>query len=174
MLPTLKIPYKRFSRRRWSNNGSAIRKVGETGRFFVDCTGFSSQIICKKLNVPFISYKNMLFNDAVAMPTPLPEDDQLLAKRSQRPLAVVGYGTFLSESVRQRLCLFFRLSRRIASGKGTQKISWDWGSETEARHLKMRVGRLSHCWEKNCLAVGLSQGFIEPLEATRSWWFRIQ
>jgi hypothetical protein len=30
----------------------------------------------------------------------------------------------------------------------------------------MRVGQLERHWERNCLAVGLSQGFIEPLEAT--------
>ena len=30
----------------------------------------------------------------------------------------------------------------------------------------MRVGRTELCWARNCLAVGLSQGFIEPLEAT--------
>jgi hypothetical protein len=40
------------------------------------------------------------------------------------------------------------------------------GSDTEARHLKMKVGRVEQHWHKNCLAVGLSQGFIEPLEAT--------
>jgi hypothetical protein len=39
-------------------------------------------------------------------------------------------------------------------------------SPTEARHLKMRVGRVVKHWNRNCLAVGLSQGFIEPLEAT--------
>ena len=30
----------------------------------------------------------------------------------------------------------------------------------------MKVGRVESHWYKNCLAVGLSQGFIEPLEAT--------
>ena len=39
-------------------------------------------------------------------------------------------------------------------------------SDVEARHLKMKVGRAQESWSKNCLAVGLSQGFIEPLEAT--------
>ena len=39
-------------------------------------------------------------------------------------------------------------------------------SDVEARHLKMKVGRLESHWHRNCLAVGLSQGFIEPLEAT--------
>src|ERR1043165_7162529 len=39
-------------------------------------------------------------------------------------------------------------------------------SVTPARHLKMLVGRVTKHWNRNCLAVGLSQGFIEPLEAT--------
>jgi hypothetical protein len=30
----------------------------------------------------------------------------------------------------------------------------------------MKIGRVTKHWNKNCLAVGLSQGFIEPLEAT--------
>ena len=39
-------------------------------------------------------------------------------------------------------------------------------SDLEARRLKFNVGRVREHWVKNCLAVGLSQGFIEPLEAT--------
>jgi hypothetical protein len=39
-------------------------------------------------------------------------------------------------------------------------------SETVAGHLQMKVGRTEKHWVKNCVAVGLSQGFIEPLEAT--------
>jgi hypothetical protein len=39
-------------------------------------------------------------------------------------------------------------------------------ADVEARRLKFPVGRVREHWVKNCLAVGLSQGFIEPLEAT--------
>lgn len=39
-------------------------------------------------------------------------------------------------------------------------------SDIEARHLKMKVGQMKEHWYKNCLALGLSQGFIKPLEAT--------
>jgi len=35
-----------------------------------------------------------------------------------------------------------------------------------ARHLKMKVGRVTRSLVNNCLGVGLAQGFIEPLEAT--------
>ncbi|MET0355213.1 MAG: tryptophan 7-halogenase, partial [Cellvibrio sp.] len=34
------------------------------------------------------------------------------------------------------------------------------------RHLKMKIGQVENHWVNNCLAIGLSQGFIEPLEAT--------
>jgi hypothetical protein len=39
-------------------------------------------------------------------------------------------------------------------------------ADVPARHLKMRIGRYTRHWNRNCVAVGLSQGFIEPLEAT--------
>ena len=35
-----------------------------------------------------------------------------------------------------------------------------------ARFLRMKVGRVESSWTANCLATGLAQGFIEPLEAT--------
>jgi hypothetical protein len=39
-------------------------------------------------------------------------------------------------------------------------------SDAEVRHLQMRVGRMERSWVRNCLAIGLAQGFLEPLEAT--------
>jgi len=39
-------------------------------------------------------------------------------------------------------------------------------ADVEVRHLSMKVGRTAEQWAGNCIAVGLSQGFIEPLEAT--------
>lgn len=39
-------------------------------------------------------------------------------------------------------------------------------SKEEVRHLKMQIGRLTSQWSHNCIGLGLSQGFIEPLEAT--------
>ena len=39
-------------------------------------------------------------------------------------------------------------------------------SGIEPLHIRLASGRVTEHWKRNCLAVGLSQGFIEPLEAT--------
>jgi len=57
------------------------------------------------------------------------------------------------------------LSKDAAEQELRQHLALPDSGES-ARHLQMRVGQVTRSWEKNCLALGLSQGFIEPLEAT--------
>ncbi len=133
---------------------------------FVDCTGFASLLMQKSLGVKFESFKSNLFNDAaVVMPTPGVE--------SPPPETV-------SHALSNGWCWKIPLTNRYGNGYvySADFISPD-EAETElreflgmldsdepARHLQMKVGQLEKHWEKNCLALGLSQGFIEPLEAT--------
>ena len=133
---------------------------------FVDCTGFAAMLIQKSLGVRFESFKSNLFNDAaVVMPTP--------AEDSPRPETV-------SCAMSNGWCWKIPLTNRFGNGYvySSDFISADdaetelrsflgvLDSNEEARHLKMNVGQLEKHWEKNCIALGLSQGFIEPLEAT--------
>jgi len=137
--------------------------------FFVDCSGFASLLICKALQVPFRSYKDFLFNDrAVAMPTPHPDPNVL---RSETLSTALGYGWVWKIPLTNRLGNgYVYSSDYIDADQAERELRAHLGlpddDPTEARHLKMRVGRLERSWEKNCLAIGLSQGFIEPLEAT--------
>ena len=147
---------------------SVSTKEGETiaADFFVDCTGFAGMLIQKALGTPFISFSNNLFNDsAVAMPTPMTEKipSQTISTalrhgwRWKIPLTNrFGNGYVYSSS----FCSADEAERELRESLG------ELDSKTEARHLKMRIGRVTKHWNRNCLAVGLSQGFIEPLEAT--------
>ena len=136
--------------------------------FFIDCTGFASVLIGKTLNVDFLPYTDLLFNDAaVALPTELPEDTTLPSETQS---------TALSNGWVWKIPLTNRFgngyvysSSHLDKDKAEQELREHIGlhDETvEARHLRMRVGRVDTPWCKNVLAVGLSQGFIEPLEAT--------
>ena len=142
-------------------------KRGEVikGDFFVDCTGFASVLMQKTLGVAFESFSSNLFNNAaVVMPT---------VAREQLPVETTA--TALSNG----WCWSIPLTNRTGNGyvysddfidrdRAETELRRHLGvsDEVEARHLKMRVGQLTQHWSHNCLGLGLSQGFIEPLEAT--------
>jgi 2-polyprenyl-6-methoxyphenol hydroxylase-like FAD-dependent oxidoreductase len=133
---------------------------------FIDCTGFAGLLINQALETPFVSFSENLFNDAaVAMPTPIgktiPSETISTALRHgwawKIPLTErVGNGYVYSS----QFCSADQAETELRERLGLLD------SDIPARHLKMRIGRVTKHWNKNCLAVGLSQGFIEPLEAT--------
>ena len=143
-------------------------KEGESigGDLFVDCTGFAGLLIDKALKTPYVSFAENLFNDAaVALPSPL-----------DGPIPAETVSTALRHGWAWRIPLTSRYGNGYVYS--TQSCSPDEAerelrerlglldSDTPARHLKMKIGRVTTHWNRNCLAVGLSQGFIEPLEAT--------
>lgn len=136
--------------------------------FFIDCSGFRGLLINQALGEPFISYKDNLFNDrAIAIPTAL--DNRL-------PIASETTSSALSNGWAWKIPLSSRVgngyvyaSDFISDEQAETELRQHLGSaaeHAEARHLQMRVGRVERHWRNNCLAIGLSQGFIEPLEAT--------
>ncbi|SHN38810.1 Tryptophan halogenase [Duganella sacchari] len=134
--------------------------------FFVDCSGFSALLIGKALETPFVSYADNLFNDsAIAMPSEI--GDKIPTKT-------------VSSAMRHGWAWKIPLTNRYGNGYvySSSFVSADEAehelrsklglleSDTQARHLKMKLGRVTKHWNRNVLAVGLSQGFLEPLEAT--------
>jgi hypothetical protein len=137
-----------------------------SGDFFIDATGFSSLLLQKTLKVPFNSYQENLFNDsAVTMPSiigeSIPSETQSTALKNgwawKIPLTNrFGNGYVYSSA----FC-----SAEEAELELRQHLQL-LDADLNVKHLKMKIGRVNQHWFKNCLAVGLSQGFIEPLEAT--------
>ncbi len=143
-------------------------REGETiaADFFIDCTGFAGVLIQKALGTPFIPFANNLFNDsAIAMPTPMDEKIP-----SQTVSTAMRHGWKWKIPLTSRYGNGYVYSSAFCSAdEAERELRESLGlldSKTEARHLKMKTGRCTKHWNRNCLAVGLSQGFIEPLEAT--------
>ena len=137
-----------------------------SGDFFVDCSGFASILLQKTLKVPFVSFAENLFNDsAVAIPTEI-----------ETEIPAETLSTALSNGWAWKIPLTNRFgngyvfsSKYCSPDEAETELRSHLNileSDVEARHLKMKVGRVQETWAKNCVAVGLSQGFIEPLEAT--------
>jgi glycine/D-amino acid oxidase-like deaminating enzyme len=147
---------------------SVSTREGETieADFFVDCTGFAALLIGKALGTPFVSFSENLFNDAaVAMPTPIDEKIP-----SQTVAIAMKHGWAWKIPLTSRYGNGYVYSSAFCSADQAEiELRETLGlldCDTPARHLKMRVGRVTRHWNRNCLAVGLAQGFIEPLEAT--------
>ena len=142
---------------------------GETleADLFVDATGFRSVLLQDALGVPFVSFAENLFNDAaVALPTPLEAGG--LAAETQAVAMKYGWRWRIPLTNRYGNGYVYS-SRYCSADEAEAELRADLGltdSDVAARHLKMKVGRVDRHWARNCLAVGLSQGFIEPLEAT--------
>ncbi|ALS98513.1 tryptophan halogenase family protein [Lacimicrobium alkaliphilum] len=154
-----------------SDSGHILSLLTEQGEqidaeLFVDCSGFAGVLMQKSLKVPFVGFESNLFNDAaVAIPSPpdshLPSQTLSTAMkhgwRWQIPLTNRNGNGYVYSS---KYCSADEAETELRSALGLLN------QDVPARHLKMKVGRLEKHWHKNCLAIGLSQGFIEPLEAT--------
>lgn len=137
------------------------------GDLFIDSSGFRALLIQEKLGVPFRAFADSLFNDsAVVMPTPA--DPTGTASQTVSTALSAGWVWDIPLTTRTGNGYVYS-SRYLDADEAEAELRAHLGltdSDTPARHLKMKVGRVERSWAGNCLAVGLSQGFIEPLEAT--------
>lgn len=135
------------------------------GDLFIDCTGFRSLLIGETLNSKFIDWKKWLPCDrAVAIQSELtgeiPPYTKSIAHKYgwqwQIPLHKrMGNGYVYSSDY---------LDAAEAENHLKKHISGDLLSTPN--HIKFRTGKREQSWIKNCIAVGLSSGFLEPLEST--------
>jgi len=146
-----------------------VFKGGETlaGDVFVDASGFRSVIAQSALGAKFLPFGKNLFNDsAVVMPTPADPT----GTNSETQSTAMKHGWAWDIPLTNRTGNGYVYSSAYCSADEAEaELRERLGladSDVAARHLKMKVGRLEESWVGNCLAVGLAQGFIEPLEAT--------
>ncbi|MEO1192264.1 MAG: FAD-dependent oxidoreductase [Pseudomonadota bacterium] len=143
-------------------------------KLVIDCTGFRSVIMQDLLGEPFESYgQHLLCDRAMPCQIPVPQDRPLpCATRAtgmtggwvfRVPLAErIGTGYIYSSAHKSddeaRAELIAHL-RKV--GDVTPEMA-----DPEPKVIKMKTGRTQRAWVGNCVAIGLSNGFVEPLEAT--------
>ena len=135
--------------------------------FFVDCSGLDSLLIGRVLQTPYVSFADGLFNDAaIALPTA--HGDGLLM--SQTLSTGLRHGWAWKIPLATRACNgYVYSSAHVSADAAETELRAHLGlldADVPAQHLKMRTGRHARHWNRNCVAIGSSQGFIEPLEAT--------
>jgi tryptophan halogenase len=142
------------------------------GHFFLDCSGFRSLLLGGKLGVTWEDWSRWLPCDR-ALPVPTERCGDLT------PYTRV---TAMEAGWRWRIPLQHRTgngyvfsSRFIDEEKAREQLlaSLDEPLLAEPRLLKFEAGRRASSWERNCVALGLSSGFLEPLESTSIYLIQI-
>ena len=151
-----------------------IMESGEriAGDFFVDCSGFRSLLLGGKLGAEWEDWSKWLPCDR-ALPVPTERCGELT------PYTRV---TAMDAGWRWRIPLQHRTgngyvfsSRFIDEDKARQDLldALDEPTLAEPRLLKFQAGRRVRSWQRNCVALGLSGGFLEPLESTSIYLIQI-
>ncbi|GAA4027927.1 tryptophan 7-halogenase [Sphingomonas rosea] len=133
---------------------------------FLDASGFRATLIEGALGEPHRGFGDNLFNDsAVVTPTPLPPDGA--KAMTSATAASAGWIWHIPLTTRAGNGYVYS-SRYIDRDDAAAELRRHCGlpPDAEVRHLSMKCGRVERSWVKNCLAIGLAQGFLEPLEAT--------
>jgi tryptophan 7-halogenase len=138
------------------------------GDFFFDCSGFARLLIGKHFQSPWISYRDYLPMDS-AVPFFIPHDNA--AVRPMTEAIAMSSGWIWKIPVRERYgCGYVFDSRYITSDEALKEASEFFGQPLESpRTFRFEAGTYEQCFIKNCVALGLAQGFVEPLEATSIW-----
>ncbi|UTF59866.1 tryptophan halogenase family protein [Gilvimarinus sp. DA14] len=146
------------------------------GDFFVDCSGFKSLLMRQALQVPFISCRQRLVNNAavaLASEHTSPGDTDVADGAPGYPTETLAHA--MSNGWMWRIPLTERWGNGYVFNSDDasfadveQQLRAHLGLKSDAfsaRHLQWESGRLQNHWRNNCIAIGLSQGFLEPLEA---------
>lgn len=143
------------------------------GDLFLDCTGHAALLIGGEFGVPFIDRSGELFNDrALAVQVPVAPDGPI-ASTTNATAHAAGWIWDIGLPTRRGVgCVYSSAHASDDEAAATletylRRTAPEFEPGTLAfRRLAFRSGHRERFWERNCLAVGLSAGFLEPLEAS--------
>lgn len=143
------------------------------GDLFIDCTGFSSLLLGQHYGVPFVSRKENLFIDsALAVQVPYPAPDSPIESQTVSTARSAGWIWDIGLSSRRGVGYVYsgqHLSDSEAEAELRAYIEPTLGKDAESvslRKIAINPGHRREFWHRNCVAVGMSAGFLEPLEAS--------
>ena len=145
-----------------------------TGDLFIDCTGFSSLLLGQHYRIPFISKKDVLFCDtAMALQVPYASENSPIASHTISTAQAAGWIWDIGLPTRRGVGYVY--SSAHTSDEEAEQVLMNYVGRScaegadkpdAARKIAINPGHRESFWHRNCVAVGISAGFIEPLEAS--------
>ena len=139
------------------------------GDLFVDCSGFSCLLLGKHFGIPFKPCDDVLFIDtALAVQVPYDSEDDAIASHTISTGQEAGW--IWDIGLQHRRGVGYVYSSKHSSEEQARAVLAEYVGEKFAslpvRKIPIVSGHREKFWHNNCVAVGLSAGFLEPLEAS--------
>ncbi|HPE48602.1 MAG TPA: tryptophan 7-halogenase [Hyphomonas sp.] len=151
---------------------SVLTDEGEelTADLYVDCTGFRSMLLGGALGVKTKSFaRHLLCDRAVTMRVPYdvyrPERIRTYTLATARE---AGWQWDINLQTRRGIGYVYssQFLSEDAAETALRQMEGPHSEALEARHIRFTSGKHEVSWKGNCVAIGLSDGFLEPLESS--------
>jgi tryptophan halogenase len=143
------------------------------GDLFIDCSGFAAILIGKHYQIPFESKQHILFNDtALAVQVEHATNEVPIASCTVATAQQSGW--IWDIALQNRRGIGYVFSSDFSSSAQAEEALFTYiqndpflaAQKVEPRTIKFTPGHRETFWHRNCVAIGVSAGFVEPLEAT--------
>jgi len=135
------------------------------GDFFIDCTGFRGLLIDGALGSSHVDWSHWLpCNRAVAVACEKRGDPVPYTRSTAREAGWQWRIPLQHRTGNGHVYCDAHMSAQTA--EDTLVANLDADPISEPNHLRFRTGHRREFWSANCAAIGLSSGFLEPLEST--------
>jgi tryptophan 7-halogenase len=153
----------------------STKQHGEiSGDLFIDCTGSAAILLAKHYKIPFINKQHILFNDsALAVHVPYTNEESPIASFTHSTAQSAGWIWDIGLPSRRGVGYTFSSAHvndddaeKELKAYITPALGKKGAEAAEIRKIAISPGHREKFWHKNCVAIGMSAGFIEPLEAS--------
>ncbi|MAX00829.1 MAG: tryptophan halogenase [Sphingomonas sp.] len=145
-------------------------QAGEiAGDLFIDCTGFRSLLLGDAMGVGFRDCSDILFCDtALAVQMPYPDAQSPIATHTISTAQSAGWIWDIGLPTRRGIGHVYssRHQSQDAAERELRAYLGPGGADLPIRKIAIRSGHRETFWKRNCVAVGVAAGFLEPLEAS--------
>jgi tryptophan halogenase len=141
-----------------------------TSDFFIDCTGFKRVLSSKIPGSEYVNFDHMMFtNAAVATPVTYKSADEII-----QPYTVAEaceHGWIWKTAIEGRIGTGLVYNDSLLTKQQAEEyLTEHWGKNRllhgKFNHISFKPEYNTKNWRGNCLSIGLSSGFVEPLEST--------
>jgi tryptophan 7-halogenase len=153
-----------------SGNIESVRLTDDrsfSGDLFIDCTGFTGLLIEKTLESGYDDWSQWLpCNSAVAVPSVV-EGARALRPYTRSSARPAGWQWSIPLQHRNGNGYVYS-NQHISDDEAAATLlaNVDGTPSADVRQLRFTTGKRKQVWKKNCIAIGLASGFLEPLEST--------